>query len=151
MANMNGTKIEAIGMICTLCHGLHLIHQTERGSASGVKDLFGEFFALIHEPLNGALGKLGAPTVGATIAAVALVETPDKLGAPQCRRPLRVDQAAHLITPFLAFIGPAERSKVVHRAQHFRELEQLLVIVAGIFWFGDAFGGRILGNGRGPR
>ena len=70
----------------------------------------------------------GAGAVGAAIAAVAVIEAVDELGAAHGGRAFVLDDLLHLLAPQLAFLGAAELAQIVDGSQDLGEPQKLRVV-----------------------
>jgi hypothetical protein len=77
-----------------------------------------------------ASGGLGAGAIGAPVAAIAVIEAVDELGAADGGRALVPQDFLHLIAPDLSFLGPAKLAEVVDGAEDLGQPHQLAVIGA---------------------
>ena len=90
-------------------------------------DVAGDLGALIEITANCEVSRRRASAIGLLESAVAAVEARHDFPPPLSAWGLRVQQGLHLIAPFLALIGPADRTQIMERAHDLTEALQIVV------------------------
>ena len=90
-------------------------------------DFTGDFGAFVEIAANGQVGGRCAGPISLLKTAVATIEAGHDLAPPLAAGRLGVDQRLHFVTPFLPFMGPADRAQIMQRAEDFGEPRQVAV------------------------
>src|SRR5476651_1982750 len=87
-------------------------------------DFAGDLGAFVEISANCEVGGRCAGAISLLKTAITTIETGHDLAPPLAIGRLGVDECLHLVTPFLPFIGPADRAQVMQRAHDFGEPRQ---------------------------
>ena len=90
-------------------------------------DFPGDFRALIEVASDCEVCGRGTCPVGLLETAVATIEAGDDLAPAVAARRLCIKQGLHLVAPLLAFVGAADRAKIVEGTEYLGEPLEIVV------------------------